>query len=89
MAGGKERYEWYAAHGICVVCGQRDALPKRKNALNAPKKRHWTILSNAALRENAAIIQEENKRGKNGFLLVYALSAGKRRNMDNYAMNAT
>lgn len=38
MAGGKERYEWYAAHGICVVCGQRDALPKRKKCAECTEK---------------------------------------------------
>ena len=30
MSGEKERREWYAAHGICISCGQRDAFPGRK-----------------------------------------------------------
>lgn len=38
MSGEKERREWYAEHGICIVCGQRDALPGRKKCAECTEK---------------------------------------------------
>lgn len=34
----KERRKWYSAHGICVVCGQRDALPGRQKCAECTEK---------------------------------------------------
>lgn len=38
MSGEKERREWYAAHGICISCGQRDAFPGRKKCAECLEK---------------------------------------------------
>ena len=38
MANEKERRKWYAEHGICVACGQRDALPNRQKCAECTEK---------------------------------------------------